>query len=145
MVRDNVPEQQKLSYYIEDIGLSNYYFMSYHDFPWWMKSVEYNMPQNVRGELHMFAHKQMLARYYAERLSNNIGEIDCVDVTKPIRTGYYPTMHHHNGVPFVQRPVDSEIPLHDHYYVQVSSCPSASLLSIRIKIKNIRLYTFKYL
>ncbi|EFN82402.1 Hexamerin [Harpegnathos saltator] len=118
IVRDEVPENQKLSYYHEDIGLNAYYFMSYHEFPSFMNSVEYNMPQNVRGEMFMYLHKQMLLRYYLERLSNNIGEIDYIDVNKPIVTGYYPSMHYHNGVPFIQRPVNSEIPLHVHRYVQ---------------------------
>ncbi|XP_011142759.2 hexamerin [Harpegnathos saltator] len=118
IVRDEVPENQKLSYYHEDIGLNAYYFMSYHEFPPFMNSVEYNMPQHVRGEMFMYLHKQMLLRYYLERLSNNIGEIDYIDVNKPIVTGYYPSMHYHNGVPFIQRPVNSEIPLHVHRYVQ---------------------------
>lgn len=125
VVRDDVPEQQKLSYYTEDVGLNSYYFMSSHDFPWWMNSVHYNMPQHIRGELNLFNHKQMLVRYYLERLSNSMGEIDYIDVTKPIWTGYYPTMHHFNGVPFVQRPVGAEVPLHHYHYVQVRSCPFA--------------------
>lgn len=137
VMRDNVPEQQKLSYYTEDIGLNSYYFMSYHDFPWWMNSAEYHMPQNIRGELYMFNHKQLLTRYYLERLSNNMGEVDYVDMTKPIRTGYYPTMHHPKGVPFIQRPVDAEIPLENYHYVQVSSRSIDSLLSTRVKVQSI--------
>lgn len=119
MVRDNVPEQQKLSYYTEDIGLNNYYFLTSHEFPYWMNSVKYNMPQNVRGELYLFTHKQLLVRYYLERLSNDMGEIDYVDMNKLVTTGYYPTMHYRNGLPFPQRPIDSEIPLHLHKDVQV--------------------------
>ncbi|XP_014471274.1 PREDICTED: hexamerin-like isoform X2 [Dinoponera quadriceps] len=118
VVRDETPEQQKLSYYIEDVGLNAYFYLSYHDFPWWMNSVEYHMPEHIRGESFIYNFKQMLTRYYLERLSNDIGEIDYVDVTRPIVTGYYPTMHSHNGVPFIQRPVNSKIPLHNHHYVE---------------------------
>lgn len=119
MIDDEVPEQEKLSYFLEDIGLSAFYFAMNHDFPVWMNSVQYKMPQHIRGELYMFIHKQLLIRYYLERLSNDMGEIPYVDMNKPIVPGYYPMMHHHNGLPFPQRPVDSEVPLHAHKYVQV--------------------------
>ncbi|XP_071571881.1 hexamerin 70b [Temnothorax nylanderi] len=115
---DEVSEQQKLSYFIEDIGLNAFYFVTNHDFPVWMNSVRYNMPQHIRGELYIFSHKQVLNRYYLERLSNDMGEISYVDVNKPVVPGYYPTMHHHNGLPFPQRPVGSEVPLHAHKHVQ---------------------------
>lgn len=118
MVGDEVAEQEKLSYFTEDIGLNAFYFILNHDFPLWMKSVQYNMPQHIRGELYMFSHKQLLNRYYLERLSNDMGEIMYVDVNKPVVPGYYPMMHHHNGLPFPQRPADFVVPLHAHRYVQ---------------------------
>lgn len=119
VVRDDAPEQQKLSYYLEDIGLNAYYFLMSHEFPYWMSSVKYNMPRNVRGALYLYTHKLMLIRYYLERLSNEMGEINYVDVNRPIVTGYYPMMHHQNGLPFPQRPVGSEIPSYAHKDVQV--------------------------
>ncbi|KMR05257.1 Hexamerin [Lasius niger] len=118
MTNDQVPEQQKLSYLTEDVGLNTFYLANSHDFPFFMNSVKYNMPQNVRGELYMYIHKQLLDRHYLERLSNDLGEIDYVDVNRPIVPAYYPTMQHPNGMPFPQRPVDHEIPLHAHKDVQ---------------------------
>lgn len=118
IVRDDVPEQ-KLTYFTEDVSLNNFYFYMAHDFPHWMNSAEHNMPSNIRGELYLVQHKELLARYYLERLSNDMGEIDYVDVNKALVNGYYPTMHYHNGMPFCQRPVDSKIPLQMHKEVQV--------------------------
>ncbi|XP_018058979.1 PREDICTED: hexamerin-like [Atta colombica] len=116
---NEMPEQQKLSYFLEDIGLNTFYFAMNHNFPIWMNSIYYNMPQHIRGELHIFNHKQMLNRYYLERLSNDMGEIAYVDLNKPIVPGYYPTMQHHNGLSFPQRHVGFEVPLHAHKYIQV--------------------------
>ncbi|KAK2586861.1 hypothetical protein KPH14_009799 [Odynerus spinipes] len=117
LVRDNVPEQ-KLSYFTEDVGLGQFYFMINHDFPYWMNSNKYNLPKDIRGEIYLYGHKQLLVRYYLERLSNDMGEIEYVDFYKPIVTGYYPTMHFPNGVPFPQREVGATIPLHMHKYVE---------------------------
>ncbi|XP_018397198.1 PREDICTED: hexamerin-like [Cyphomyrmex costatus] len=118
MFENEMPEQQKLSYYLEDIGLSTYYFAMSHNFPMWMNSTHYNMLQHIRGESYMFNHRQMLNRYYLERLSHDIGEITYVDVNKPVVPGYYPTMQHHNGLRFPQRHVGSEVPLHAHKHIQ---------------------------
>ncbi|KAL6267211.1 hypothetical protein P5V15_000288 [Pogonomyrmex californicus] len=115
---DEVSEQQTLNYYLEDIGLNAFYVITNHDFPIWMNSVQYNMPQHLRGELYVFNHKQLLNRYYLERLSHDMGEIKYVDVNKPIVPGYYPMMHHYNGLPIPHRSVNSEVPLHLHKYVQ---------------------------
>lgn len=119
MVRDEVPEQQKLSYFTEDVGLNSFYTMMSYDFPQWMNSAKYHMPQNIRGEMYLYIHKQMVSRYNLEKLSNDMEEVNYVDVQKPIVPGYYPTMHHHNGLPYPQRPVDYVVPLHAHEEVQV--------------------------
>ncbi|XP_012230110.1 arylphorin subunit alpha [Linepithema humile] len=122
VIRDEMPEMhEKLNYYTEDIGLNAYYSVVNHDFPLWMNSKRHNLPQlatTKRGEIYLYIHKEILTRYYLERLSNGMGEIPYVDVNKPIVTGYYPTMHHHNGLSFPQRPANSEIPMREHRNVQ---------------------------
>ncbi|KAG7210288.1 hypothetical protein KM043_011832 [Ampulex compressa] len=120
MHRDNVPDQQ-LSYFTEDVGLNAYYFLVNHDFPEWMNSAEYNMPKDIRGELYFYGHKQLLVRYYLERLSNDMGEIEHVDIDRRIPVGYYPTMHYQNGLPFPQREVMSAVPLKKHDYVRTAN------------------------
>ncbi|XP_072756204.1 hexamerin 70b [Anoplolepis gracilipes] len=118
MMNDETLEQQKLSYFTEDVGLNAFYVAQSYEFPTWMNTVNYNLPQNVRGDFYMYMHKVFLNRYYIERLSNDLGEIDYVDVTKPIVSGYYPTMQHHNGLPVPQRPVGYVVPLEAYKDVQ---------------------------
>jgi len=121
MVRNQVPEQQKLSYFTEDVGLNAFYTTLSYNFPHWMNSAQYHLSQNMRGEFYLYSHKQLLCRYYLEKLSNDMGEIKYIDMHKPVVPGYYPTMHHHNGLPFPQRPVGFEVPLHAHKDVQVGT------------------------
>lgn len=129
-VNDHVWEHLKLSYFTEDVGLNAFYVAASHDFPYWMNSAKHHLPQNIRGELYMYMHKQLLVRYYLERLSHNFGEIDYVDVNRPI-PAYYPTMQHPNGMSFPQRPVGFEVPVHMHKDVQVSN----TLIITSIKTK----------
>lgn len=119
MVRDEVPEQQKLSYFTEDVGLNAYYSVMNHDSPLWMNGEQYNLLKEIRGEMYLYLHREILIRYNLERLSNGIDKVSYVDLNKPIASGYYPTMHQHNGLPFPQRPANSEIPLREHKNVQV--------------------------
>ncbi|CAD6201491.1 GSCOCT00000291001.2-RA-CDS [Cotesia congregata] len=104
---------EELTYFTEDIGLCTYYFFFAHDFPHFMNSGDYqHLQKEVRGEVYFFGHKQLLARYYLERLSNNMGEIEFIDWHEPIVTGFYPTLTHTNGLPFPHRHAGSHIPNH---------------------------------
>lgn len=113
--------EEKLSYFTEDIGLNCFYFLLSHDFPFWMNSEEYHLQKEVRGEMYYFIHKQLLARYYLERLSNDLGEIEAFDWHEPIGPGYYPTINHPNGLPFPHRDSYSRIPVYKYDLVHVSN------------------------
>lgn len=115
-----VSDNHKLSYFTEDIGLNSFYVASAHDFPHWLNSVEHHLPQHIRGELYLYLHHQILVRHNLERLSHNLDEVDYVDINKPV-VPYYPTLQHANGLPFPQRPVGFEIPVHVHKDVQVGN------------------------
>lgn len=67
--------ENKISYFTEDIGLNTYYYYFHADYPFWMTGKNYNMVRERRGEQYLFVHQQLLARYYLERLSNDIGEL----------------------------------------------------------------------
>lgn len=67
-------EDQTISYFTEDIGLNAYYYYFHADYPFWMGGQEYNLYKDRRGELFLFYHQQLLARYYLERISNGLGE-----------------------------------------------------------------------
>jgi hypothetical protein len=110
--------EQKLNYFTEDIGLNAYYFYFRHDFPFWLKSEEFGL-QKYRGEEYLYGHKQLLARYYLERLSNDIGKIEDYDWNNEFYTGYYPTMIYHNGLPLPQRPYWNKFPYYKYKYMKV--------------------------
>ncbi|XP_037027575.1 hexamerin-1.1-like [Bradysia coprophila] len=99
--------ENKISYFTEDIGLNTYYYYFHADYPFWMTGSDYNMVRGRRGEQYLFVHQQLLARYYLERLSNDIGTIPEFSWYEPIKTGYYPALRYYNGAFFSTR---------DNYY-----------------------------
>lgn len=117
-INDKSPEQ-KMNYFTEDVGMNANYFIMFNEFPFWMNSKEYKLPTNIRGELYLFQHKQLLNRYSMERTTNGLGEVDYINLNQPITSGYYPMMHHYNGMPFPQRPANSKIPKEAFKDVQV--------------------------
>ncbi|KAG4078999.1 hypothetical protein HA402_001654 [Bradysia odoriphaga] len=99
--------ENKISYFTEDIGLNTYYYYFHADYPFWMTGSDYDLVRSRRGEQYLFVHQQLLARYYLERLSNDIGIIPEFSWYEPIRTGYYPALRYYNGAFFSNR---------DNYY-----------------------------
>lgn len=95
--------ESKLSYFMEDIGLNTYYYYFHMDYPFWMVGKDYVTTMDRRGELYLFKHQQILARYYMERLSNGMGMIPTFSWMDDIRTGYYPALRYYNGEYFPTR------------------------------------------
>lgn len=95
--------EAKLSYFMEDIGLNTYYYYFHMDSPFWMTGKNYLTSNNRRGELYLFKHQQLLARYYLERLSNGLGDIPTFSWMEDIDTGYYPALRYYNGEYFPKR------------------------------------------
>uniref|UniRef100_A0AAG5CS79 Hexamerin A n=1 Tax=Anopheles atroparvus TaxID=41427 RepID=A0AAG5CS79_ANOAO len=95
--------EQRVSYFMEDIGLNAYYYYFHADYPTWMGGEEYGLYKDRRGEFYLYQHQQFLARYYLERLSNDLGTIPTFSWYEPITTGYYPSLRYYNGVPFPVR------------------------------------------
>jgi hypothetical protein len=108
--------EQKLSYFTEDIGLNSYYYYFHADYPFWLGGEEYGLSKDRRGELYLFEHQQLLARYYLERLSNDLGEIPEFNWEHPIKTGYYPQLTYYNGHAFPGREDHHLFNKEDHYY-----------------------------
>lgn len=107
--------EQKISYFTEDIGLNAYYYYFHIDYPYWMTGQEYGLNKDRRGELHLYEHQQLLARYYLERLSNGLGHIPEISYTAPIQTGYTPYMQYPNGKSFASRHNDYNINVQENY------------------------------
>lgn len=84
-----------------------------------MNSIEYNLTSYRRGERYFNDHKQLLARYNLERLSNGLGDMEDINWNGKILTGFYPDMSDYNGVPFPKRPDNAGVPLHKYKSAQV--------------------------
>ncbi|XP_031829842.1 hexamerin 70a [Nomia melanderi] len=109
--------ENKLNYFVEDIGLNAYYTLFRLQYPFWLSSEEFGFPKN-RGEEFLYNHLQLLNRYYLERFSNDLPAVEDFDWSKPFVPGFYPTMTFHNGLPFAQRPSWSQFPVHKYGYIK---------------------------
>lgn len=101
-----VNAEQALSYFTEDIGLNSWYYYFHADYPFWIDSKD-SLFKNRRGEVYLHTHAQLLARYYLERLSNNLGKIPQFSWRIPFRVGYNPALAYYKG---------SSFPLRNNYY-----------------------------
>lgn len=99
----HVNDEQRLSYFTEDIGLNAYYYYFHIDYPFWLGGEMFNLQKDRRGEFYLFVHQQLLARYYLERLSNDLGHIREFNWWTPVEAGYYPQLQTHQGYPFAPR------------------------------------------
>lgn len=102
--RSNV--EQVLSYFTEDVGLNAWYYFFHADYPFWIDSKD-SLFKNRRGEVYLHTHAQLLARYYMERLSNNLGKIPQFSWRVPFKTGYNPSLAYYKG---------SSFPIRNNYY-----------------------------
>lgn len=73
------------------------------DYYAWLGGDEFGLNKDRRGEWYLYQIRQLLARYYLERLSNGLGEIPDIDMFSEIETGYYPSLMFFNGVNFPTR------------------------------------------
>ncbi|CAG4955903.1 unnamed protein product [Parnassius apollo] len=92
-----------LNYFTHDVNLNAFYYNLHLLYPSWLGNEATPLVKDRRGELFWFYHKQILARYYMERLSNGLGEIPELGLDV-VQQGYVPDITYHNGVQFPVRP-----------------------------------------
>lgn len=97
-------EDQKVSYFTEDVAWNAFYYNFNIDYPHWMEGKPYGLEKDRRGELYIAVHQQMLARYYLERLSNGLGSISEFNWRQPVKSGYNPLLFIVSGKQFPSRP-----------------------------------------
>nr|AAB48820.1 arylphorin [Musca domestica] len=72
-----------------------FYYYYQPALPYWTKGPEtHEFSKDRVGELYLYLHRQLLARYYLERLSNDLGEVPQLNVyrtTNPDTTAIWPT------------------------------------------------------
>lgn len=97
-------DETAISYFTEDVSLNTHYHNMHIDYPFWMHGDVFGLNNDKRGEIFYYLHQQMLARYYMERLSNNLGEIPRFSWDWPIETGFMSNLRFANGLNFPSRP-----------------------------------------
>lgn len=117
---DTFSEENKLDYFMEDFSLNSFYFYFRQIFPFWLNSKEYNIPREYRGVFYLYIHQQLIARYYLERLSNDLGEIEDFNLQKPFYPGFYSSIVFGNGVVMPQRKSYYNVPYYKYQYLTVS-------------------------
>nr|AAB86645.1 riboflavin binding hexamerin precursor [Hyalophora cecropia] len=92
-----------MSYYLHDYSLNAHYYYHHLTYSKWLGGDVIPLLKERRGEWYWFVHKQLVTRYYMERLSNGFGEIDELsgDV---VNEGYNFGYMYHNGIPYPVRP-----------------------------------------
>lgn len=96
-------QDSKLAYFMEDIGLNSYYYYWNMDYYSFLGGEEFGLNKDRRGEFYLYQIRQILARYYLERLSNGLGEIPEINYWQPLETGFYSSLTFFNGVNFPSR------------------------------------------
>lgn len=97
-----------VEYFTHDPVVAELYSTQHLSYPFWLGQESCPMIKNKRGELIWWWHRQLLARYYMERLSNGLGEIPELD-WKVIEEGYASGLSYWNGIAFPSRP--------DHFHM----------------------------
>ncbi|XP_035710097.1 hemocyanin B chain isoform X2 [Folsomia candida] len=92
------------AYWIQDASLESFHFWWHTDLPNVMDNKKYGFVLDRKGELFFYTHHQLMGRYFAERRSNNLGDIEPISLSddfllrkgfEPVRLNYdlgeYPT------------------------------------------------------
>ncbi|CAH2085085.1 unnamed protein product [Euphydryas editha] len=96
-VRHVMSENDRVSYFTEDIDLNSYYYYLHMNYPYWMTDEVYGLNKERRGEVVMYSNQQLLARYRLERLAHNMCDVKVLTWNEPMTTGYWPKIRLHTG------------------------------------------------
>jgi hypothetical protein len=100
--------EQRVAYFGEDVGMNNHHAVFHQDWPFWWNEERYGMIKDRKGELFWHMHHQLITRFNAERLSNDLNEVEALDWHKPIVEGFYPQTTYRKGGEFPARPDNFE-------------------------------------
>lgn len=121
--------EYRMSYFFDDIGLNSYYYYFRMVFPFWVNTKYYEVPKQFRGEFYYFFHKQIMARYYLERLSNDLGRMKPFDWYKGKFPGFYSNLMYSNGVAVPKRDEWYSFPPYKLDYLKVITIYLPKILS----------------
>lgn len=93
----NLNPEHKLSYFREDMGVNSHHWHWHLTYPT-SGATRSTFDKNRRGELFYYMHQQVLARYNLARFSDGLNRVvKFDDLSKPIKSGYYPKMTNLNA------------------------------------------------
>jgi len=96
--------EQRVAYFGEDVGMNSHHAVFHMDWPFWWNEEKYGLTKDRKGELFWYMHHQLITRFDAERLSNDLNEVEPLDFHKPIVEGFYPQTTYRKGGEFPARP-----------------------------------------
>lgn len=99
-------QETLLTYFTEDIGLNAWYYDFYISSPQWIHDTKVAEDRAFR---YIKFYQNILARYYMERLSNNLGTVEQFSWTEPISIGYSPDLRYYDGDIFPSRSDDHHL------------------------------------
>lgn len=89
----NLDVEHRLWYFREDIGVNLHHWHWHLVYPARAGKQKAIVDKDRRGELFSYMHEQVLARYNAERLCNNLHRVKKLhNLREPIAEGYFPKL-----------------------------------------------------
>jgi len=76
--------EQRIAYFGEDVGINSHHSVFHMDWPFWWDEAKYGVTKDRKGELFWYMHHQLITRFDAERLSNDLNEVEPLHWEKPI-------------------------------------------------------------
>jgi hypothetical protein len=96
-------KESALSYFTEDLDWNAYWYYFNMDYAFFLDGKKFGLDKDRRGEYWIFIVRQILSRYYMERLSHGYGEIPEFSFHEEIEYGYNPQLIYYNGVGYTYR------------------------------------------
>ncbi|XP_032519279.2 acidic juvenile hormone-suppressible protein 1-like [Danaus plexippus] len=96
-------ESAPMSYFMNDYSLNAIIYNNHLRQPFWLDESIVSQHKLNWGAYNLFFYKQIVSRYYLERLSNGLGEIPLLN-WDVVEEGYSSGLVHYNGVPLPIRP-----------------------------------------
>ncbi|XP_055528930.1 hexamerin-1.1-like [Wyeomyia smithii] len=113
--KDYVVDYKTMDYYYGDVGLNSFYYYFMMDYPFFLNNDKFDFMKERSGELYLYMHQQLLARYNLERFSNYMYPVMGLSWKFPLKMGYFSLLSYWNGMPFKSRDYNYLIS-DEHYY-----------------------------
>ncbi|XP_061391296.1 arylphorin subunit C223-like [Musca vetustissima] len=96
-------KESELSYFTEDLEWNSFWYYFNMDYAPYLDGKYFGLNKDRRGEYYFYVVRQMLARYYMERMSHGYGEIPEFTFFNEIEYGYDPQLIDYSGVGYSYR------------------------------------------